>query len=87
MLQMLNLDVKKANDGPNTHFPEGGPHIHGEHSDDDLIHSHSNYNKKELILPSVVASGSYGKGDINISADNIKDGSGDEGNDPYKPKV
>ena len=83
---MLNLDVKKANDGPMTHFPEGGPHI-GEQSDEELIHSHSNYNnKKELILPNVVHPGNFGRDNSNMSVDNIKEGSGDE-NDPFKPKM
>lgn len=84
MLQMLNVDVKKSND----------PHVNAHHSeaegsDDELRRSHSNYNKKELVLPLVK---SHNGQTLNMSADNIKteesqDKVVEEKSDPYKPRM
>lgn len=57
----------------------------GYGSDDDMRRSHSNYGKKELVLPNVVAN-MANKENGDISADNINEGAGED-NDPYKPKM
>ncbi len=85
MLQMLNLDVKKSNDGHNPTNQYAENVNNGEGSDDDFGRSHSIYAKKELVLPNVINAHIMNKDGINMSADNIKEEDGID--TTYKPKV